>query len=226
MEISLYVADGTAYAYGKESFTEHLKDVKVWFQNPLTLEKHGEWNLSGGGLTYDAASGTVTLTIDKFTPDQPDQYAAGDVLCAQLTTDRRSQGYGEELTEMTYAPVSTGVSVFSQLDYEPETVDFTVNSFASLYHALEAGGRTFRPEHFRICGRAPGHLVHGRRGLGRRAGHCHRLRSGNLRTLRSPRPGAAGGDPVPVCEISRHGRQRGCGSLRLSRRGRCVRLGA
>ncbi|MBQ3708113.1 MAG: S-layer homology domain-containing protein [Clostridia bacterium] len=142
VEISVYVTDGQPYAYGSETLFEHIKDVTFFFRNPITKMIHGQWNLDSKEVTYDKDTDAYKLTIEKFTPDAPDQYTAGDVLYVQLTTDKKFS-FDPDLgdVDMVYDPISTGVSVFTMEDYEPETFEFNITNFQS-FMQTGAGGDT------------------------------------------------------------------------------------
>ena len=140
VQISVTVSDGLPYAFDNQTMFEHVKDVTFIFRNPVTKMIHGQWSLSDNKVIYDKDTGAYTLTIDKFTPDAPDLYTAGDVLYVQLTTDRKfSYDPGLQEVNMVYAPISTGVSVFSADDYEPETFEFNVTDFTSFLQTGSGG---------------------------------------------------------------------------------------
>ena len=131
--ITLGVEEGQPYAYQNETLYEHIVDVEMFFMNPNNLEVHGRYALTDEGLTYTEEDGkvtSVTLNFDKFTPDNPEEYQAGDVLYAQIVTDRKT----DEVSEYCiYNTVSTGVQIFSDLDYEPETFELDTGNLASFF---------------------------------------------------------------------------------------------
>ncbi len=121
VKIQLKVDPGTQYAYMDQSCTETVKDVTLYFQSQLTGEIHGVYSTADETLDWDADTNTATLTIQRFSPDQPDKFAAGDTLYAVLTTDKKVGLAAWTDGDMVYDPVSTGVGVYSDMDYEPES---------------------------------------------------------------------------------------------------------
>ena len=128
---TITVEPGNPYLFEGESCTENVTDVTLFFKNQLDGAIHGVWSSSNPveetPLKWDPETGIATLTFQKFTPEDPDLYTAGDVLYAQLTTDKKVDGnafYSDSGSQMVYYPVSTGITVTSDLDYEPETMEY------------------------------------------------------------------------------------------------------
>ncbi|HAG04226.1 MAG TPA: hypothetical protein DCG28_02190 [Lachnospiraceae bacterium] len=115
--------------------TETVKDICVYFQNTITGEVHGEWYISANSkeFKWDEGSNTATLTIDKFAPDTPEIFTYGDVLMAQIWTDKNYGINSWTGDMMQYAPVSTGYSVITMPGYEPPVFDYNVPDFAEVF---------------------------------------------------------------------------------------------
>ncbi|MBR4132712.1 MAG: S-layer homology domain-containing protein, partial [Oscillospiraceae bacterium] len=88
-------------------------------------------------LSWDAATNTATLTIREFKPDAPELYTYGDVLMAELITDRKT-GVNQFMDwNMVYQPVSTGFAVIADQDYVPTTFNYDVNIAEMLDSSIE-----------------------------------------------------------------------------------------
>ena len=161
--VTLNVDHGQPYydAYG-EVQTEHVKDVTLYFMDQITGEVHAVFssnttpsNNSPARWSYDDETGAFTLRIPRFIPDNPTDWTYGDVLMAQLTTDKLttiSQWTAEQdqkwvwddetqewvvadvsegdLVDMVYEPVSTGIAVAADPDYEPQVMEFQYDNIA------------------------------------------------------------------------------------------------
>ena len=119
------VEDGQTYFFEGESHTEHILGVKFYFFNEKTLSLRGPFEAEKvDELTWK-------YTFDKFAPDKPDQYTYGDVLYAELVTDKMAPGLSvpgfDERADMTYDKVSTGFSVITDLDYDPAVFDWDLD---------------------------------------------------------------------------------------------------
>ena len=136
LEVSLTVDPGSGYLTTDSSgnavtVEEHIVDVRLYFQNSLTGEIHGDYSVKAENekfrLAWDAAANTATLSIREFKPDAPELYTYGDVLMAELVTDR-STGVNQFMGwSMVYQPVSTGFMVIADQDYVPTTFNYDVN---------------------------------------------------------------------------------------------------
>ena len=110
---------------------ENIVDVRLYFQSTITGEIHGEYSVNAEEekyrLAWDAATNTAKLTIREFKPDAPELYTYGDVLMAELITDRQT-GVNKFMDwVMVYQPVSTGFAVIADQDYVPTTFNYDVN---------------------------------------------------------------------------------------------------
>ena len=146
LEVSLTVDPGAGYlAEDSDGNTvtvpENVVDVKLYFQNSLTGEIHGEYSVKAEQekfrLAWDAATNTATLTIREFSPDAPEFYTYGDVLMAELVTDRRTGSNAYKDWDMVYQPVSTGFMVIADQDYVPKTFNYDVNIAEMLDSSIE-----------------------------------------------------------------------------------------
>ena len=136
LEVSLTVDPGSGYLTTDSSgnavtVEEHIVDVRLYFQNSLTGEIHGDYSVKAENekfrLAWDAATNTAKLSIREFKPDAPELYTYGDVLMAELITDR-STGVNQFMDwDMVYQPVSTGFMVIADQDYVPTTFNYDVN---------------------------------------------------------------------------------------------------
>ena len=119
------VSPGEGYMLDGETRQEKILGVTFFFLNPLTNELHGEFEAK-----YDAETDTWRVDLKEFKPDSPDLYSYGDVLYAQLTTDKQvAAAYDAEggiAPDMVYDPVSTGYSVITDSDYVPTTFDYNM----------------------------------------------------------------------------------------------------
>ncbi len=119
------VSPGEGYMLDGQKRQENILGVTFFFQNPLTNELHGEFEAE-----YDAATDTWRVDLKEFKPDRADEYSYGDVLYAQITTDKQvaavNDATGEVTPKMCYDPVSTGYSVISDADYDPTTFDYNL----------------------------------------------------------------------------------------------------
>ncbi|MBR2521189.1 MAG: S-layer homology domain-containing protein [Oscillospiraceae bacterium] len=119
------VEDGQTYFYDGESHTEHILAVKFYFFNPRTGAVKGPFEAE------KADELTWKYTFDKFAPDKPDQYSYGDVLYAELITDKMAPGLSipgfDGRMDMTYDKVSTGFAVITDMDYDPAVFDWDLD---------------------------------------------------------------------------------------------------
>jgi len=98
LTVKAYIAQGEDYAMNGKTYSEHVKDVTLYFQNQTTGEVHGVFSSNipasqqGSDVkwSYDDDAGLFTLRIDSFDPEHPGVWTYGDVLMIRLTTDRRS----------------------------------------------------------------------------------------------------------------------------------------
>ena len=163
LTVTVNVAQGQDYVLNGETYSEHVKDVTVYFMDQTTGQIHGMFSSnttpsdnSPAKWSYDDETGTFTLRIYQFDPAHPTEWTYGDVLMAQLTTDKQvgisawtgEQGQrtewdeetgqwktvavSEEPVYMVYEPVSTGIAVASDPDYEPQTFDFDLEDIAGM----------------------------------------------------------------------------------------------
>jgi hypothetical protein len=163
MTIEVQVAQGEDYVLNGETYSEHVKDVTLYFQDQVTGEIHGLFSSnttpsqnSPAKWSYNEETGIFTLRINQFDPAHPTEWTYGDVLMAQLTTDKQvgisawtgEQGQrtewdeetgqwktvavSEEPVYMVYEPVSTGIAVASDPDYEPQTFDYDLDNVAGM----------------------------------------------------------------------------------------------
>ena len=99
--------------------------MTFYFMNPLTNELHGEFEAA-----YDEETDTWRVDLGAFTPNKEDLFTFGDVLYAQLTTDKQLAAVydAESGTEgvMCYDPVSTGYAVISDTEYDPILFDWNL----------------------------------------------------------------------------------------------------
>ena len=143
---TVHAVPGDEYIYNNEAFVENIKDVTVFFQNQTTKEVHGSYSihdkpdpLRKGKLTWDPQTLTATLTFDMFKPDNPAEYDAGDVLMLQLTTDKKIGLNAWAGLDMVYDPVSSGIAVITDLDYEPQSFEYELPSLANLLQIFGPG---------------------------------------------------------------------------------------
>ncbi len=119
------VSSGEGYMLDGELRHENILGVTFYFMNPLTNELHGEFETA-----YDEETDTWRVDLGGFIPNRPDEFTFGDVLYAQLTTDKQLAAVydAESGTEgvMCYDPVSTGYAVISDTEYEPVLFDWNV----------------------------------------------------------------------------------------------------
>ena len=174
LTVRLHVEPGGEYAYNEEVFTEQIKDVRLYFQSQLTGETHGTYSLNPQEtegeqeeadpnakerkpeLTWDPETNVATLHVKKFTPEEGSDYASGDVLMAQLVTDKRT--FKTEISEedMYYEPVSTGIAVITDRDFEPETFNWDLDVPAMMNANVDDDGNLMDDENQRCSfGRFP-----------------------------------------------------------------------
>ena len=124
-ELAARVSPGEGYLLDGEVRQENVTGVTFYFQNPLTNALHGVYEAE-----YDAATDTWRVNLKSFTPDRPDEFSYGDVLYAQIVTDKQLAAvYDAENgieTAMCYDPVSTGYAVISDDDYRPTYFDYNM----------------------------------------------------------------------------------------------------
>ena len=137
------VDPGLPYVYNNEHFTENITDVTLFFQNQTTKEVHGTYSIHDkpnplikGEIEWDPDTLTATLTFRNFAPDTPGEYSAGDVLMLQLTTDKKVGLSAWVNQDMSYEPVASGIAVVTDLDYEPQALEYEVPSVANLLQIL------------------------------------------------------------------------------------------
>lgn len=145
-QITIEVEAGQSYMNNGELLTENVQSVSLFFKSQFNGDVHGSWSSDDEEdteLQWNPETGQATLTFDKFSPDAPELYDIGDVLYAQLITDRKVDGssfYADDGTAMVYDPVSTGITVTTDLDYEPETMEYDMPLDAeSIMGSLQEG---------------------------------------------------------------------------------------
>ena len=108
LTVTLHTDPGGVYVYNEEAYFEHVKGVRLYFQSQLTGEIHGEYSTlpaddgedgedpeakpehQSAKLTWDPDRNVAVLNIKKLTPEEGGDFEAGDVLMAQLITDKRT----------------------------------------------------------------------------------------------------------------------------------------
>ena len=124
-ELAARVSPGEGYMLDGHTQQENILGVTFFFLNPLTNELHGEFEAK-----YDEATDTWRVDLERFTPERADEYTYGDVLYAQLVTDKKVAAvYDAESGNapgMCYDPVSTGYSVIADADYQPTLFDYSM----------------------------------------------------------------------------------------------------
>ena len=117
------VSPGEGYVLNGELRQENALSVVFYFENPQTNELHGEFEAA-----YDEETDTWRVDLGAFTPNRLSDFSYGDVLYAQLTTDKQLSAVydaeSEESLVMCYDPVSTGYAVISDSDYKPTIFDY------------------------------------------------------------------------------------------------------
>ena len=142
LTFTVNVAQGQDYDLNGTTYQEHIKDVTLYFMNQYTGEVHGMFSSSNTGQrpsgidwSWDEDTGVFTLTIAKFSPETPENWTYGDVLMAQLTTDKKVALSAFADQDMHYDPVSTGYGVFADPDYKPQTFQFDIDNVAQMVGA-------------------------------------------------------------------------------------------
>ena len=142
LTFTVNVAQGQDYDLNGATYQEHIKDVTLYFMNQSTGEVHGMFSSSSTGQrpsgidwSWDEKTGVFTLTIAKFSPETPENWTYGDVLMAQLTTDKKVALSAFADQDMHYDPVSTGYGVFADPDYKPQTFQFDIDDVAQMVGA-------------------------------------------------------------------------------------------
>lgn len=138
--VEVQVAQGEQYLLNGERLDEHITDVTLYFQDRITGEIHGLFSSnttpsqnSPARWSYNKNTGIFTLRINQFDPAHPTEWTYGDVLMAQLTTDKKvALSAWDEAQPMCYDPVSTGIAVYADPDYEPQTFDYDIENVASM----------------------------------------------------------------------------------------------
>ena len=132
------VAPGEDYVLNHETYTEHIKEVKLYFLDQYTGDTHGIYSSlmqpaddSPAKWSWNPESGQFVLRIYPFDPMHPTEWDYGDVLMAQLVTDKRGVGLNEG-SDMVYDPVSTGFGVFADPDFEPQSFDLEFEDIAEM----------------------------------------------------------------------------------------------
>ena len=170
LTVKLNTEPGGVYVFNEEVYFEHIKGVRLYFQSQLTGEIHGDYSTlpedneqagedSGNKispLTWDPEKNVVILNIKKLAPEEGGDYGAGDVLMAQLITDKRT--FRNEISgeDMWYDPVSTGIAVIADREYEPETFHYELDVPTLLAVKVDDDGNLVEGEHHRTSfGRFP-----------------------------------------------------------------------
>ena len=138
--VEVQVAQGEQYLLNGERLDEHITDVTLYFQDRITGEIHGLFSSnttpsqnSPARWSYNKNTGIFTLRINQFDPAHPTEWTYGDVLMAQLTTDKKvALSAWDEAQPMCYDPVSTGIAVYADPDYEPQTFDYDIENVAGM----------------------------------------------------------------------------------------------
>ncbi len=143
VKLQVHVDPGQEYVYHNQAFTEHVTDVTFYFQNQTTKEIHGTYSIHDkpdplikGKVEWDPETLTATLTYQQFSPDAPGEYDAGDVLMLQLSTDKKVGVNAFAGKDMVYDPVSTGIAVITDLNYEPQSFDYEIPNVANLLQIM------------------------------------------------------------------------------------------
>ena len=130
------VAPGGEYTLNNQTYTEHIKEVRLYFQDQYTGDTHGVYSSlyepapsSPARWSWNEETGEFVLSIYPFDPEHETEWTYGDVLMAQLITDKRGVGQPEG-RNMVYDPVSTGFGVYADPEYEPRMFDFSVDDIA------------------------------------------------------------------------------------------------
>ncbi len=133
LDLYATVRDGQKYydAQGKE-LTERVTGVKFYVVDSKMRKVKS---------TYDAKmenrEGDITkwkMSIDSFSPDNPEAYTFGDVFYVSVTTDRpmMADKSGKEplpdrFGKTTYPMVSTGLQIVEMKDYKPGTISMDIS---------------------------------------------------------------------------------------------------
>ncbi|MBO4897862.1 MAG: S-layer homology domain-containing protein [Clostridia bacterium] len=143
LRVLVKVDKGGEYTVGNKTYTENIKDVTLYFMDQETGEIHGRFSsntepATGGPAkwSYDDETGEFWLVINSFDPAHPTEWTYGDVLMAQLTTDKITAmgGMGDDnaaVKDMVYDAVSTGYGVYADPNYSPLVLDYKVEDVAS-----------------------------------------------------------------------------------------------
>ncbi|MBQ9598742.1 MAG: hypothetical protein IJR33_02895, partial [Clostridia bacterium] len=144
LRVLVKVDKGGEYTVGNKTYTENIKDVTLYFQDQETGEIHGRFSsntepASGGPAkwSYDDETGEFWLVINSFDPAHPSEWTYGDVLMAQLTTDKITAmgGMGDDnaaVKDMVYDAVSTGYGVYADPNYQPMQLDVKAEDVAAM----------------------------------------------------------------------------------------------
>ena len=142
--VSVKVDKGGEYTVGNKTYTENIKDVTLFFMDQETGEIHGRFSSntepasgSPAKWSYDDETGEFWLVINTFDPAHPTLWTYGDVLMAQLTTDKKTalSGMGDDdaaVQDMVYDAVSTGYGVYADPNYQPMVLNFKPEDVASI----------------------------------------------------------------------------------------------
>lgn len=165
LHVEVYIAQGEDYVLNGKTYSEHVKDVTLFFKDQLTGELHGVYSSNvpasqQGSVvkwSYNDAKGLFTLDINSFDKEHPTEWTYGDVLMVSITTDRKSgfsaftenQGqkwlYDMEKDEyvavdvdssenllMRYLPVSSGLGVYADPNYKPQTFQYDIENIPDM----------------------------------------------------------------------------------------------
>ncbi len=134
--VSVKVDKGGEYTINNQTYTEHIKDVTLYFMDQETGEIHGQFSSNekpskdaAANWTWDESKGEFLLEIYSFDPNHPASWTYGDVLMAKLTTDRKTAmnsmgGEKSAAGDMVYDPVSTGYGVYADPNFQPRVFDY------------------------------------------------------------------------------------------------------
>ena len=139
-------AVGGQYLLNGERYNESITDMTVYFMDQYTGHMHASFSSNvpptkdsvarWGWVSDGNGGGTFTLEISQFAPDKPNDWNYGDALMIDLTTDRKTvTTFFTGAKEMRYDPVSTGLAVIADPNYEPQSFEYSVDSVAEVIGA-------------------------------------------------------------------------------------------
>ena len=139
-------AVGGQYLLNGERYNESITDMTVYFMDQYTGQMHASFSSNvpptkdsparWGWVSDGNGGGTFTLVISQFAPDKPNDWNYGDALMIDLTTDRKTvTTFFTGAKEMRYDPVSTGLAVIADPNYEPQSFEYSVDSVAEVIGA-------------------------------------------------------------------------------------------